>query len=204
MIKEIEELYKERAYAYDDKIHSKDKGWNEAIQHYDNIGKLLNDIELKLQRLDSIDNANPSEALECVEDLIFNFSVDEYVDRYDNNLQVIKQALLKSQEQEKENELLKERIQFLEKEYNNLMEDKDNLESELFKQSEPKQYLKWEDLEFKENNQRIKVKLGSNIYTLDFYIGQFGKTFVLNLQHYCEAKDNIQFFNDLRLERVEE
>ena len=74
----------------------------------------------------------------------------------------------------------------------------------LLKAQEPKQYLKWEDLEFKEDNQRIKVKLGSNIYTLDFYTGLFGKTFGLNSQHYCEAKENKQFFNDLHLERVEE
>lgn len=46
----INELYKERAYAYDDKIHSKGKDWNEAIQHYDNIGtnlSLIKDVLLR-------------------------------------------------------------------------------------------------------------------------------------------------------------
>lgn len=58
------------------------------------------------QRLKAIENSNPSEALECVEDLIFNFSVDEYVERYDNNLQVIKQALIQGEQDRKNLELV--------------------------------------------------------------------------------------------------
>lgn len=65
------------------------------------IANLRRDNQMLKERLEAIDNANPSEALECVEDLIFNFSVDEYVDRYDKNLATIKATLLKAQEQEK-------------------------------------------------------------------------------------------------------
>ena len=77
----------------------------------------------------------------------------------------------------------------------------------------PKQYLKWEDLEFKEERQEIPVRMGETIYTLVLkktdggnkiakllspkrnYMGEWGDMF------YEEAK---QFFNDLRLERVKE
>lgn len=62
-----------------------------------------------LTELKAIKEAKPSEAIECVEDLIFNFSVDEYVDRYDKNLATIKQALLKAQELEKVLEIIKEK-----------------------------------------------------------------------------------------------
>ena len=62
-------------------------------------------IEQALKRLEAIDNAEPSEALECLEE-------NELVLlRKDYNL--LHQALLKAQEQEKENELLKEIIKSL-------------------------------------------------------------------------------------------
>lgn len=89
-------------------------------------------VDEALERLESIDNSNPSEALECLEKLkgmeisSMPFS-DEYgtqeVDLNDirkvgsqlntdfrEYTATIKQALLKAQEQEKENELLKEII----------------------------------------------------------------------------------------------
>ena len=69
-------------------------------------------IEQALQRLESIDNANPSEALECWQWI--NATIPQWVREKDkqhpNVLEPIKQALLKAQEQEKENELLKEII----------------------------------------------------------------------------------------------
>lgn len=84
-----------------------------------------NKVEQALQRLESIDNANPSEALECL-DYIENKVKDlEYVAKQNDNeyllskyipsekFNTIKQALLKAQEQEKENELLKEIIKSL-------------------------------------------------------------------------------------------
>lgn len=69
-------------------------------------------IEQALQRLEAIDNANPSEALEDLEALEQDIK-DRVILAEDRQLKlcaVIKQALLKAQEQEKENELLKEII----------------------------------------------------------------------------------------------
>ncbi len=70
-------------------------------------------IEQSLQRLEAIDNANPSEALKCLEKIIDN--LDDYADfeikqEANEYIDTIKQALLKAQELEKENELLKEII----------------------------------------------------------------------------------------------
>lgn len=70
-------------------------------------------IEQALHRLESIDNSNPSEALECLEKIIDN--LDDYADfeikqEANEYIDTIKQALLKAQELEKENELLKEII----------------------------------------------------------------------------------------------
>ena len=171
-----------------------------------NIQKYFDELEKILTEYEAIDNANPSEALETL-DFIGNLIIptasgNKYLkDFCDKEFDTIKQVLLKAQEQEEDIIHYKGTVANLRRD-NALLKE---LNAELRqKAQDTKHYLKWEDLEFKENNQRIKVKLGSNIYTLDFYIGQFGKTFVLNLQHYCEAKDNKQFFNDLHLERVEE
>lgn len=75
--------------------------------------------------LKSIDNANPSEALECLEDIYRNgvfISEVSFEKQHPTNISpetnksidvqcnTIKQALLKAREQEKENELLKEII----------------------------------------------------------------------------------------------
>ena len=48
----VKELYKERAYAYEDKVCNKGDGWKEAIDHYDNIGKCLIQIEKDLDVLE--------------------------------------------------------------------------------------------------------------------------------------------------------
>lgn len=91
----------------------------------DNIAE----VEQALQRLEAIekgkntdiidnymafknDNANPSEALKCLERIDKEYLTIESKD-FDNCFNTIKQALLKAQEQEKENELLKEIIKSL-------------------------------------------------------------------------------------------
>ena len=50
--KAVTELYKERAYAYENKVCNKGDGWKEAIDHYDNIGHCLIQIEKDLEILD--------------------------------------------------------------------------------------------------------------------------------------------------------
>ena len=73
-------------------------------------------IEQALKRLEAIDNAEPSEALESFDYIVRNLEavVDDvvYMDCIEH-LTTIKQALLKAQEREKENELLKEIIKSL-------------------------------------------------------------------------------------------
>ena len=62
-------------------------------------------IEKALQRLESIDNAKPSEALKCLEkanDYLNNvYDYKEIKEEVRNDIETIKQALLKSQEQKK-------------------------------------------------------------------------------------------------------
>lgn len=91
----------------------------------------LLEIKKAIKRLESIDNSNPSEALKCLEridntlclnnikgKLEFGIDTEEHTDcdsviGMTEDLEAIKQALLKAQEQEKENELLKEIIKSL-------------------------------------------------------------------------------------------
>ena len=87
--------------------------------------KLVNQA---LQRIEAIDNAKPSEALKWLEVLYSNAKIESgwvkercitYAEEFEHNDRIkpyyehIKQALLKAQEQEKENELLKEIIKSL-------------------------------------------------------------------------------------------
>ena len=76
-----------------------------------------------------------------------------------------------------------------------------------------KNYLKWEDLEFKEEEQWLKVKMGNNFYRIVWCVDGVGSDVVSLYKYitndylvYCACiKDNSQqFFNDLHLERVEE
>lgn len=73
----------------------------------------------------------------------------------------------------------------------------------------PKRYLTWEDLEFTEENQTIEVLLNGAIYNIYFYkffeqdevnISTKGIN-IVTLNSYYQA--DIQFFNDLHLEKVE-
>lgn len=73
----------------------------------------------------------------------------------------------------------------------------------------PKRYLKWEDLEFKDIQQKIKVKLGNLIYSLWYNLERGDQCIELtrNQQQvitlYGSYPEDILFFNNLRLERAE-
>lgn len=131
-------------------------------------------VEVALQRLESIENANPSEALECWKWI--NATIPQWVREKDkehqNVLEPIKQALLKAQE--------------------------------------PKQYLKWEDLDKFEEQKDFFGLLNGNKYTLWWYRDSRNKYVMINLNEInivilCDMfKQDIDFFNDLHLERVEE
>ena len=80
------------------------------------------------------------------------------------------------------------------------------------KAQEPKHYLKWEDLDFTEENQIMKVLLNGVTYNICFYkisvVGQNEVNIYPNGIHIVTLSssypEDIQFFNDLHLERVEE
>lgn len=58
-------------------------------------------VEQELQRLEAIDNAKPSEALETLKDMLIGNGVNDNINDYvDNLILPIEQALLKAQEQE--------------------------------------------------------------------------------------------------------
>lgn len=144
------------------------------------------DLVLKaLNRLEAIDNANPSESIKCLDQFINEMTrclenPKQYAKNYDKEIfykykytfeTTIKQALLKAQE--------------------------------------PKQYLKWEDLEFDGNNEYsyFKVKLGDNVYTAFSYFSYVFNKDTVVIKTYNQiaiTEDNKQFFNDLHLERVKE
>lgn len=121
-----------------------------------------------LNELQSIKEANPSEALECLKHIKKYYIPEPCSAKTYDCLETIKQALIKAQE--------------------------------------PKNYLKWEDLEFSEEPKGMKVRMNDTEYILRYTLDIFGgKTCFL----YNEAKSHYidltkQFFNDLRLERVEE
>ena len=92
-------------------------------EQYARLQKYNDIIEQALERLESIDNSNPSEALECLEKLESKSQImqgcyelniskkeelenNEEVDKYTNT---IKQALLKAQENEKMLEIMKDK-----------------------------------------------------------------------------------------------
>lgn len=79
----------------------------------------------------------------------------------------------------------------------------------IIKTQKPKNYLKWDDLAFKEEGQTIKVLLNGSCYLLNYYtrseeefvfIKSTGTT-IFNLLGECS--DDKQLFNDLHLEVLE-
>jgi hypothetical protein len=183
------------------------------------------DLVLKgLQRLEAIDNANPSEALE---------KLSKEIPQYDSWLKyidTIKQALLKAQEHNSINLLMQELDckDFAElrkyarcgyEKINNFKGSKEVKieipESGLMDYNPVKHYLKWEDLEFDELEFKVeqkkdfKVKLNGTEYGLEIDI-TFGikEALIFDINANCLYavfhERHKQFFNDLHLERVEE
>ena len=148
-------------------------------QNIDEVVNCLETIKEALERLESIDNAEPSEALEC------SLKLYKMVESAGNGKGF---SLNKAWE------------------YHNTIKEA------LLKAKEPKQYLKWEDLEFgvpESLPPTIKVKMGDTQYCLCLRISFSDvKSVVLrdnNLKpilHLFEKEK--QIFNDLHLERVEE
>ena len=74
----------------------------------------IKDVQLAIDKFKQIDNINPSEALEFLKQQAIAFERSELAIKVANgNYDSIKQALLKSQEQEKENDILKGQVKYL-------------------------------------------------------------------------------------------
>lgn len=143
------------------------------------INEALNIIQ---NSLESVDSAESGKALECL-DKLFNDYKELCVDAGSNE-HIYQECSLTSP-------------------YN-------TIKKYLLKQQEPKRYLKWEDFEFKNIQQEIKVKLG-NITYASWYVLEHGDPCVeltRNQQQvitlYGNYPEDILFFNELHLERVEE
>ena len=175
-------------------------------------------------RLDAIDNANPSEVLECLDkleecaygmkdlpmsnwidlaksDAELDLKIMEWVETIKFELFKGKQALLKQQEPNSTNLLMRE------------LDCKDFTELKKYArcgyEKLNKKYLKWEDLEFKTEEQTMKVILNGNGYTLkycklkDYDVDRI-RLVDENLYTYLMLHTSTrQIFNDLHLERVE-
>ena len=134
-------------------------------------------IEQALKRLEAIDNAKPSEALGIVDKMANYILLDEEYGFIDDEE---KQSIIK---------------------------DRDTIKQALLKAQEPKKYLKWEDLEFKEMYKIIPVRMGDNVYQMAYCLYENeGYIRLEDCQRiYLELFANEKkFFNDLHLERVEE
>lgn len=141
-----------------------------------------------LKRLEAIDNANPSEALEILEEI----SKEEVLFKNRNTIYM---------GGEKSNSFThKDTI-------GNYFKGIEDIKQSLLKAQEPKQYLKWEDLDFKEKTSQIEVKLNKTLYTLSYVKRQYlDFVYLINndSQIRLNSANDKQFFNDLHLERVEE
>ena len=169
-----------------DLVHCQDS-FEKAQKYFDIIEEALNRLEAieKGKNTDIIDNymafkndnANPNEALEIVDKMTNYILLDEEYDFIDD------------------------------KEKQSIIKDRDTIKQALLKAQEPKQYLKWEDLEFNHKPVFTEAKMGKTIYKLVIGFDCTGKETIFlrtdNQQIVFHEKD-IQFFNDLRLERVEE
>jgi len=135
-------------------------------------------IEQALHRLEAIDNAEPSEAWEIVYNNFDYLISDVGIENDDVNI------CLKT---------IKEQLP--------------TIKQALLKQQEPKQYLKWEDLEFNHTPKMIDVKMNDNKYKLVVGYNVAGKNLAIlrdGKNEYYFLEYDKQFFNDLHLERVEE
>ena len=135
-------------------------------------------IEQALKRLEAIDNANPSEAWKIVYNNFDYLISDVGIENDDVNI------CLKT---------IKEQLP--------------TIKQALLKAQEPKQYLKWEDLEFNHTPKMIDVKMNDNKYKLVVGYNVAGKNLAIlrdGKNEYYFLEYDKQFFNDLHLERVEE
>ena len=158
-------------------------------KHYEKVILPYAEYKKMYNRLESIDNAEPSEALECLEKLKgMEISSMPFSDEYGtqevdlNDIRKVGSQL---------NTDFREYI--------------DAIKQALLKAQEPKHYLKWEDLEFNHTPKMIDVKMSGNKYKLVVGYNVAGNNLVIlrdGKNEYYFLEYDKQFFNDLHLERV--
>lgn len=140
-------------------------------------------IQQALERLEAIDNATPSEALECLEKL-FNEYKELCLDRGCNE-HIYQEC--------------------------NLTSPYNTIKRYILKELERKKYLKWKDLDFSHGTKVLNVRMNDTIYKIAYRF--FDYTDEVQLLSEDEKsvyfifvgkfKDNVQLFNDLHLEVVD-
>ena len=159
-----------------------------AIEHYcpRQTNNELVLIEKALQRLEAIDNAKPSEALMCFDKIYNTINLN-----WNNDLLRVGIDVRNRSDCYDGKEMTK---------------CLDTIKQALIKaQKEPKHYLKWEDLQFEDEEQTMKVSLNGSIHRLCYYRNMFSEPLcMIDNTGITIWKENKDFFNDLHLERVEE
>ena len=162
-----------------------------------------------------------SKELEALEDIILYLNASEPKGLYCENIETIQQALLELQSIKEANpsealNVLLDRAnhdEYLgrigkEKALKFLNENKTfvaTIKQALLKTQEPKQYLKWEDLEFSKELKFLNVRMNNNDYILQYTLDVFGVKccFLCDSEiTHCISLTR-QFFNDLHLEVIE-
>ena len=118
MSKELEyiqrqiDIVKQQVKGSNIKIIVTDTVTKHKYDYYENELQTLESIEQALQRLESIDNSNPSEALECVDKILgyFGKAQIETMTLSKCDVLTIKQALLKAQKEHKALDLLMQEL----------------------------------------------------------------------------------------------
>jgi len=158
-----------------------------------------------LNELKSIKEANPSEALKSF-DYVLNKAFDYGIQAtlynlairgYDTEKMLEKQDYLGNR--------LDDDLDKAKKWLINLKND--NIKQVLLKaqENENKKYLKWEDLEFKEEEQKMKVILNGSIHHLCYFRNMFGTSIcIIDNTDITIRRENKDFFNDLHLEVAED
>jgi len=190
-------------------------------------------IEQALERLEAIDNADPSEALNCLE-FICKILNEKRIDvkwLFKHDYNIIIQALqrLKSIENANLSKALEclEKLSYTSQGYGNWKEYYTTIKQALLKKQElqepfktgvdigvikPKQYLKWDNLQFSLETKTQRVRMGDTLYKIAYMYYDNTKEVqllsedekLLYFNFIGKYKDNVQLFNDLKLERVEE
>lgn len=185
-----------------------------------------------LERLEAIENVEPSEALEAFGRITLHteYDNDSHYDglHFEDDCKLVDKALERLEQIDNANP--SEALKCLEKLFNeykelcldtgsnehiyqecNLTSPYNVIKRYILKEQEQKQYLKWKDLEFSYRTKVLKVRMNDTVYKIAYRF--CNNTDEMQLLSEDEKsvyfifvgnfKDNIKLFNDLHLEAVD-